>query len=76
MVRTCILCGSLCLTGLHISGRMLCCGCEAALLRGRSDPLPALLALYNSGEFTYTPVTHNGPACQLETCRSVQDVNR
>lgn len=47
MTRTCMLCGCLCLTGLRIGKRMLCCGCESALLHGRKQPHRELLALYD-----------------------------
>lgn len=46
MNRTCIICGCLCLTGLRIEGRMLCRGCETALLTLKPQPLPALMTLY------------------------------
>lgn len=48
MNRTCLLCGCLCLTGLTVSGRMICCGCESALLQRRRHavPMPGLLAFY------------------------------
>ena len=47
MVRTCILCGCLCLTGVRISGQMLCCGCETALLNKSSAVYPEFLSLYD-----------------------------
>ena len=40
MVRTCILCGCLCLTGVRISGQMLCCGCETAATPQLTLPHP------------------------------------
>lgn len=48
MNRSCLLCGCLCLTGLHVSGRMICCGCEKAVVQRKANDLPmrSLLALY------------------------------
>lgn len=46
MRRQCVLCGCDCLTGLKIGGRMLCYGCEAALVAqpcGASAPYELLL---------------------------------
>jgi len=46
MRRQCVLCGCDCLTGLKIGGRMLCYGCETALLAwpgGASAPHELLL---------------------------------
>lgn len=67
MIKTCILCGCLCLTGLPVSGRMLCCGCESALLRKSSAAYPELLAFYHKSDFLpastenrHTVVQHTG----------------
>lgn len=46
MRRQCVLCGCDCLTGLKIGGRMLCYGCETALVAqpgGTSAPRELLL---------------------------------